>query len=297
MRSRILRSSVLFAWAVVLTALTFFVGGTPLKALRRGLGRTPFWAAGMAVATLLIAVHWVLMGVAFLSLVILIGLFGEWEEMGLSFLASSFFSLLVTGLIGAGGFALWVYSFGAEWKSFLLSRIDLWLKPALQMSPNIKVNPYDIMMQLPSIVVIGWMVALYLAVLLERRVRPPYGESVPHPQHFLRRELFRIHVPTAVIWVFILALLGAFSDYNVKWLEMLSVNFLNVCLMLFFFQGLAVVLRLFEMLKVGVLWQILLMVLFIVQLFLVVSLVGLIDHWIDFRGRMSKRMEMNKELQ
>jgi uncharacterized protein YybS (DUF2232 family) len=92
--------------------------------------------------------------------------------------------------------------------------------------------------------------------------------------------------------------LGAFGEFGLVGAQATSVNFLNVCLMLFFFQGLAVIYRFFAVFRVGFFWQALLMIIVVGQLFLLVSLLGLMDHWVDFRARLSKRREqMKKELQ
>jgi hypothetical protein len=165
----------------------------------------------------------------------------------------------------------------------------------MELAPSIQFNSTDIMMQLPSLFIVMWLVTLYLSVLLERKA----VIQSRHAQYEVsfRDELSRINIPNVVIWVFIGALLGAFGDFNKIGLQAASVNVLNICLMLFFFQGLAVVSRAFTFFRVGFFWQALLMIILVSQLWLL-SLLGLVDHWVDFRSRLSKgREEMNNELQ
>src|SRR6202000_2110615 len=113
-----------------------------------------------------------------------------------------------------------------------------------------------------------WRAGLFLAVLLERRQPRPLMQS-------FRQELSNINFPSAVIWVFILALLGAFGEFGFPNVQAVSVNILNICLMLLFFQGLAVIYRFFAVFRVNAILQFVLMIFIVGQLFLLVSLVGL----------------------
>lgn len=278
-----------------MTAFTVVLGGVPLKALRRDLGRTGYWCVGVATAGLLVAGNLKIFAAIYLSLVVLIGLFAEWEELGMSLMPSAFFSLVTTILLSAAGVALWISRMGAQWKDLLQARLDEVLKPAMELTPSLQFNSSDILLQLPSIFIVLWLAALYLAVLLERRsvVRSRHAQY----ETSFRDELAQIYIPNVFVWAFILALLGAFGDFGKVSLQAGSVNVLNVCLMLFFFQGLAVIYRFFTVFRVGFFWQALIMIILVGQLFLLVSLLGLVDHWVDFRTRLSKRREekMNNE--
>jgi hypothetical protein len=294
-----MRAFVLWAWSIAMTAVTLVLGGVPLKALRRGLGRWPYLALGFGTSAGLYTANLKFLGVAYLSLVILIELFSEWEDLQLSLIASAFFSLLINTLLSGAGLAIWISQTGANWSQVLQDRLTEWLKPAVDLSPSLQLNAYDVLLQIPSIVIVVWLAVLYLAVLLERRLTPPFkAEETPARNGKFLAELNSINLPTGVVWVFVLALAGAFGESGIANLQAVSVNVLNVCLMLFFFQGLAIIFRFFQVFRVGFIWQALLMVIVIGQLFLLVSLLGIVDHWVDFRTRLSKRREeMNKELQ
>ena len=293
---QIIRVGVLWAWTIFMTAFTVVLGGLPLRALRRDFGRVGYWTSGIVTTGLLIAGDLKVFAALYLSLVVLVGLFAEWEELGMSLAASAFFSVVTTALVSAAGVALWISRTGAGWKEIILARLNEALKPAMDLAPSFQFSSNDIMLQLPSIVIVMWLGTLYLAVLLEKKA----VVKSRHAQYEVsfREELSRIHMPSFVIWAFILALLGAFGDFGKVSLQAGSVNVLNVCLMLFFFQGLAVIYRFFAVFRIGFIWQALLMIILVGQLFLLVSLLGLIDHWIDFRTRLSKgREQMNNELQ
>jgi hypothetical protein len=282
-------------WGVLMTGLTFVLGALPLKSLRRGAGRTTYWGACLFAAVLLFGFHLQFYSVSFLSLVVLVGLFSEFEELGLALVPSAFFALLITAMLSASGFAFWVFSEGPNWQQSVMNFLHAALDPILQMNSNIKIEVRDIMAQLPSLAIIMWMVSLYLAVLLETRLTAPSAQPLPKAR--FRKELPNIRIPDVVVWTFIAALLGAFGTF--KGLELgplhsVSVNAFNVCLVVFFFQGLAVVRKFFDSVKMGWFWQSLLMVFIVLQLFIFVSLLGLVDHWVDFRTRIERRRQQIK---
>jgi Predicted membrane protein (DUF2232) len=284
-----------------MTALTYVLGAPSLKVLRRQVGRSVYWSSMVLLSAGLFLVRGDSLrgvdlrplAVAFFSLVLLIGLFEEFEEMGLSLKVSAFFALVINALISAGAFAFWVFVTGPRWNQIVLSTLENILKPLTDLNPHLQISYADLMMQLPSIAVILWMFALYVAVLLEGRL----GQT-PLLRHgdagALRSQLATLQLPDSCVWVFIVSLLGAFIDFGIHPLEVLSVNAMNICLVLFFFQGVAVVAKFFESLRMGVFWQTMFMILIVLQLFLFVSLLGLLDFWLGFRPRLAKRMGTSK---
>lgn len=277
-----------------MTALTFVLGAVPLKSLRRGAGRLTYWSLGLGISAVLFALQLHLFAAAFLSMVVLIGLFSEFEELHLNLQTSAFFALLITSMLALGGFAIWIYSVGPAWNQMVLAALQASLDPLGRFSEALKVDYNELMLQLPSLALILWTVALYLSVLLEGRLTAPSSEPIP-PSKF-REELAQFRAPDAIVWIFIASVLGAFGNFNVKGLQTVSVNVLNVSLVIFFFQGAAVIARFFQSLRMGMLWQTVLMVFVVLQLFVFVSALGLVDHWVDFRTRLNKRGEqINRE--
>lgn len=293
---RIIRIIFFSVWAVFMTGVTYVLGAPSLKVLRRRLGRLPYWALTLLMVAGLFAVHSKFLALSFLTLVMLMGVFEEFEDMGFSFQASTFYTVLINALLSAGGFALWVSRTGPAWKQSLSGAIEDLIKPLTSMSPNFRVDVMEIMVQLPSIVMIMWLIAIYVAVVLEARmsggeVVPIATTSVP-----LRTQLAAFRLPDVTIWIFILSLLGSFGNFKAPALELVAVNAMNVCMVLFFFQGIAVVGRLFAAVRMSAFWQTLFMIVIVLQLFLFVSLLGLLDYWLDFRTRLAKRAErFNRE--
>jgi len=282
-------------WAVLMTALTYVLGAASLRVLRQRLGRTGFWALAIGISAVLFAARAPQLSVAFLSLVVLMGVFAEFEELGCGLMLSSAFTLLFNTLLAAGGLALWMYYKGPTWTQVLLDAVKKVFEPLNQLSPQIQINYFDLMLQLPSIILILWMAAIYLAVLLEDRLNVGTKGEVdaeallPLPASPMRSQLPTFRLPDACVWIFIASLLGAFGGVPWRAVEVISVNVMNITLVLFFFQGAAIVVQFFNKLRMGWFWQMLFMILIVVQLFLFVSLIGLMDFWLDFRARMAKR--------
>ena len=267
-------------WAVFMTALTYILGAASLKILYRTGGRWVFWGVSLALTGALFALQFKLLGLAFFSLVALVGVFSELEEMGLGLNISAFFTLVINALIAAGTFVFWIWMTGPKWSQNLLSMVETTLKPLELYNPGVQLKYYDLMLQLPSVVIMAWMAALYLAIMLESRLTATMSD-----------QLKDFRVPEAGVWIFILSLLGKFGGFVGPVAEATAANALNVCFMLFFFQGIAVVSRFFEKMRLGAVWQMLFTVLIVVYLFLFVSVLGLADHWIDFRSRLAKGTE------
>ncbi len=287
---RTIRLILFTAWAVIMTALTYVLGAPALKVLRRRLGRAGYWALTTAIAASLVALGGTLLGVAFYSLSVLVGVFEEFEEIGLSFTVSAFFALLINALLSAGAFALWVYSVGPRWSQTVTEFLQTTLKPVFELNPHLQIGYQDLMGQLPSVALILWMISIYVAVLLEGRLLMGKDTAAPvQTWPAMRPQLAALRLPDFCVWIFIVSLLGAFGEFELKVLQSLSINVLNVCIVLFFFQGIAVVAKFFESLRLGMVWQVLFMTIVVLQLFLFVSVLGLLDFWLGFRARIQKR--------
>jgi uncharacterized protein YybS (DUF2232 family) len=220
--------------------------------------------------------------------------------MGIGLKLATFFTLVINSLIGAGSFILWVYSTGPKWSQVVLTYLEGMFKPVMQINPQMQINYFELMLVLPSIIWVLWMGALYVAILLESRLVNE-GDQNANPeaeaqQVSMRRQLSELRLPDAVVWAFIVGLLGAFGGFGIQSIEAIAANVLNVCFVLFFFQGIACVARFFETLRMTPFWQTLFIALIVIYLFPFVSLLGLSDHWFDFRARLAKRTEeFNRE--
>ena len=275
-----------------MTAFTYILGAVSLKVLRAKFGRAGYWGISTFLSLGLYLVGLKILGIAFFSLVVLIGVFSELEEMELHFKLSLFFTLVINSLVAGGAFAIWVYSTGPRWSQVVLTYLEDMTKKVAELNPQaqLQINFFEVMLVLPSVIVIMWIIAIYVAILLESRLVHEGNEGAPaNPSSGMRAQLAELRLPDMAIWAFIAGLLAALGGIGHQGIEAVGANVLNVCFVLFFFQGIAIVARLFEKLKLPGYWQMLFMALVIIYLFPFVSLLGLTDYWFDFRGRLAKR--------
>ena len=142
----------------------------------------------------------------------------------------------------------------------------------------------ELVMQLPSIIVILFMFSLFFSLLAEGRFMTWLNKPKIN-----RESLKNFMVPDFVIWVFIGSLLAAFMQTEIKAVNVVGLNLLNIVLVTYFFQGLAVASAYFSFLKMSSLWKIIFYVILTTQLFLLVALVGVTDFWAGFRERLAKK--------
>ncbi len=288
----------LLSLATLLSALTVVLGVAPFRVLRVTYGRSLFWLSGIFVASLLAATGLEANGLIVLALVVLTGVYSEIEEHG----GSVFTSGAVAGLASFGTTVLAIGVWLHETKVNLLAEARAELAPlATKMaemnsggdSINSTFNVDTLVQQMPSGLAITLFVALALGLILASRVA--YLWRISSPSLVAKESLTTYRVPDATIWLLMIAILGSFLHHGIAALEIVSTNVLNVVIMLYFFQGLAVVTQGFRRFKISPFWQGIWYFLIVVQLFLLVSLVGMADFWLDFRERFTRRpAEPNK---
>lgn len=269
-----------------LTATTAILGGVPLKILRHRLGRLMYFLLVIPAA---VGLFYVLpaLGVYYLSIAILIELQCEFEGFSEDAFTSNFLALVSTMMLLAGCLMLWSAQKGFSWIHGVEENLALALKN-LQTMGKAKETPQvaDVMYQLPSAIAILLGLNLFFASLFERIWTPRTwkGNAKATP-----KSLGNYTMPAFMVWIAIFSVLGAFGKLGPLWVERISINLVNVCVMLFFFQGFAITVQFLKMLKVNRVWRVFFLVFLSLQLFLVISFVGFVDFWMNFRERLRKR--------
>ena len=278
-------------WAVILTAgaITFVFGTVPMHVSWRTLGRSTYYLCYISLSLLAVRLGFVELGVALASLSLVIGLNNEALIRGQSYFASA--ALSIGSFVGLSFFGVWSWVTYSgfpfmERAQVYLERIISQLKLPQGSSELLASN--DILAQFPSAIVLLLSVALVMALVFEKKMFSWLGLKVP-----VREPLCAFRVPDFMIWVFIVSLLGAFLKQS--FVQQISVNVLNISVLVYFFQGLAIVSKYFEVLKVSFVWKTVITVLFVVYLPFLLSLIGVLDYWINFRGRLIRRAARIKE--
>jgi hypothetical protein len=224
---------------------------------------------------------------------ILVGVYSEVEEHGLSIFNSAALGVLAS--VGAAGVGIGGYVLHT--KNALQVLAHGWADKALEqftaMNEGAPVTIEDLLQQAPSIVMIVLFITLWVALLWERPLRSLFRVA---PKEVTSNErLLAFRVPDLGVWVMIASIAGAFIKHGVAALEVASLNVFNVMVAIYFFQGLAVVASAFRQMKLGPGWRALWYVLLVVYLNFIVSLLGLVDFWIDFRDRMAREKTVRND--
>lgn len=292
-REKALPSISLALATVLLSMITGLLAAVPLRALMRISGRKVYWTFSLIATGLLIAAKAFVPALFIFTLVILIGSFSEYERSGDSLPRAAACAILTTLAGWALGFmGLWsIFGKQSLWiiKTRITQTIDKTVAAYFQIYQGAELTAADVksalFTQTPSILLMSLMAALFLAVLFEKRVVGLFQAKIKAPTY--RLVFFKVH--DVVIWAFIFSLLGSFTVYDNELLKAVSINTLYVCLMLLFFQGLAVTAHFFQVTRLGTPWRIFWYLLLIVYLTLSLSILGLMDYWLNFRLRVSRR--------
>ena len=274
----------LYGLSLVLTAITFVFAAIPLKLLSERLSPVFYWSIGGAISAGLFFSSGVILAISFLSLLLLVGMYDFFSKKGQSLEAATVYSLLISSLVGLSSFDLVKKQLGPE----TLAKLRLGLAEMISSSKSIKTENIEevvdkILVQIPSGVVILLIVSLFLAICFTG-----YFNKVSTSKAVMIREhLKSFTLPNVTLWLLMAALLGSFLELDkaLDWASTLSLNALNVFVVLYFFQGLAVLYTFFDCFKVGKFSRVFWTVLFVLQLFLALSLIGVADFWLDFRKK------------
>ncbi len=285
------KASVLTFWALTLTALTGFLAAAPLKVLKTCMGRRLYWSIGFLLPLMMYFSSMKAFAGLYLLMVVLVGVFADFEERGHNIYFSSACSVILTTLLGLGGFAFWAGQQGRNWASILKTQTEVLLVPVKQ-AFGFEIDVNSVLAQIPSGFVIMLILALVVAAVSEKRLAGFFNleHSPPH-------QMVNFRLPSICVWAFIAALFFSFAKSQLipTAVQMGAINLLNILVVLFFFQGLAVSSKAFSMLRLNSFWQVVFFALAIFQLFLFVSILGLVDYWADFRARMLAKTFNKKE--
>lgn len=258
--------------------LTVFMGTPLLLALRKSYGPLAFWSAGIILTALVFPV-WFIIGTVW----ILVGAYYEIERKAKNWWISGFVSLILSSIFGLLSSYQSLRASGIETREQFEQLVGEVIGKIQTMSPALNIETKDILFQIPSLMLATLLIGLFTAIIFERRVLDWF--SLPRKNDQSRR-LIEFKVPDFFIWITLAALLCVAYDFGQKALGVLGLNIVNVLAILYFFQGIAVIESYLRFVKAGPIMRFLTYFILVGQLFLLVSILGLADFWMDFRKRM-----------
>lgn len=272
--------------AVLLTFLTGIFGAPFLRVIHKSQGRLRFWIVGLLISALLWLLQTEPLAILMGSVWLTIGLYSELEDLGWGWLRSAVIALFTSTVLGVAGFRRLLTASGVTtWEGFV-GLIREKMELVLPVQSSLKPDAEILAQQAPSAWLILLVLCLGTALIFEGRLFAWLG--LPRERVASRLRLLEFRLPDAMIWITLTAFLVTMVNFGSEPLAILGANIVNVAVVLYFFQGLSVLEVLLRSMRAGAFVRAAVYVILVGQLFFVLSAVGLIDYWIDFRARLRK---------
>ena len=278
--------------AAVLSVVFSFVGAPLLRVIHNVAGSRFYWVSGVIIT--LVTTLAGLGPIAFLILAIwtVVGVYGELEQRGKAGFSSAFFAVLCGTALSIFGPLLLFRVLGYSLTEALHDSLDSVLKqvPAAQEPTSwlsgVQMNADFLISQLPGMMAILVLASLAFALILDRRVAFITGLRFERVASHLR--LLEFQMPDWTIWFAMFSFLLSFLKIGIPVVSAVALNVFNVLIAAYFFQGLAVLEASFLAFRIGFFLRMAIYVFVVGQLFFLLSVVGVIDYWADFRRRLRK---------
>lgn len=272
--------------SILLSMLTVVMGAPLLRVLRKAYGPLAFWILGL-VAT---GAAWLLnaqpLALFLGSVWMTLGAYMELEQKGVGWWISGLASVAIGSAAAGLGLFGALQKNGINTYAEVQKLMEQFSAQVQKMNPAVKLDPAILVQQIPSAIVILLIITLGVGLIFERRVFS--WLNLPREKIASQLKLLEYRVPDFMIWVAMTAFLLTMVSFGGKATSILAVNIVNVVIVLYFFQGLAVLEVFLNSMKAGVFMRVLTYIILVGQLLLVLSVVGLIDYWVDFRARLNK---------
>ncbi len=273
--------------AVILTLLTGMFGAPFLRVIRKSQGALRFWSVGTFLALGMWFAGADVLAIMVGSIWLTLGLYSELEEIGSGWWKAGLLAIGAGTAAGTGGFIWILRGLGiTNWERFvdlIREKMSVLQEP---LGDSLKLDPEMLAQQAPSAWLIMLVLCLGTALIFEDRLFLWVG--LPRERVASRLKLLEFRLPDFWIWVTLTAFLLTMVDFGSKSLLIAGANVVNVSVVLYFFQGLAVLEVLLNSLKAGAFMRAVVYIIIVGQLFFLLSAVGLIDFWVDFRKRLRK---------
>ncbi len=265
------------------SALPFILVAPLIRAAFKNHTRIAFWASYGGAIGILFLSGFIPIAISLMSVTLMIGIFSEVFDRYKRLFISSALALVVSFLATTLATQQWLVSQGTTLSVRLHEQIQIILKQAQQVNSSlVKLDPETLVGQAPSMLVALLVLSLALGLIFEssvtRLMKFPVENSEP-------LNLLNFRLPDGYIWLAMVSFLFSFIDLGNKPLSMFATNVVNVMVILYFLQGIAVIETFFIALKLGFFIRFITYVVFLIQLFFLVAAIGLIDFWVEFRKR------------
>lgn len=272
--------------SIVLAMISGLLQSPFVRVFRKAFGPLAYWLTGITV----VGAAWLLNSlplVLFLGSVwMTLGVYEEVERKGKGFWFSGIVAVITGSIFGLGLGAGMLLKMGINTQAELLKAIENFIGKLTEINPAMKFDAEIILYQIPSSIVVLMMIALGLSLIFERRVFS--WLNIPRGSTASQLKLLEYRVPDYVIWVAMTAFLLTMVSFGGKAIAQVALNILNITVVLYFFQGLAVLEVSLISLRAGMFMRFFAYIILVGQLLPALAVLGFADYWLDFRTRLRK---------
>jgi hypothetical protein len=281
----------IFSISVVLSLLTVVFGAPLMRVLRMTYGALAYWLLGLTMTALFWLIEAPVLAVFVGSIWMTLGVYMELERKGLRWAVSALLGVIAGVLFFAATATVNLIKSGVHNLAGAEALVKQFTDKLYEVNPDLQVDAGLLVQLIPSAVVTILVVALGIGLIFERRAFS--WLKLPREKVASQLKLLEFRLPDFFVWIAMTAFLLTMENFHVKALEILGLNIVNVMTVLYFFQGLAILEVFLRSFRAGALTRAAIYIILVGQLFPVVSAMGLIDYWVDFRRRLRK-MRLSK---
>lgn len=295
-----LKAILLYFFGLLMTALGGPVASPFLKVFFKQYGARAYILSYVAFCVLFIFLK-PLAGVMMFSFILSIFVYAFLEQRGIPYFQTYVWGLVLPLIVVATAIAM-----AMEWNlgnlyELLTTTVQAFIDKAQQEGLNVEHMNADVIVRLlPGAIVSFYVIGLGSAVALERKAHTFFGFHYERYVSQLKPLEFRL--PDWLIWVGLASMAMAVSGQLIVFkgmeqsasLSLVGVIGQNSCLILatiYFFQGLAILEMYLQALRAGAFTRFFAYFALVLNLVLVLSAIGFLDYWLDFRKRLRKQTE------
>lgn len=273
--------------AAALLMFSFF-GAPFVRVLATTVRSSIYWFVGcLLVATLFVfnlSIASIYVGAVWMTL----GLYSELEKRGTSWKKTGLLALLA-GLLFAVVCVIAITK-GSVIGSDLVKNFMLPMQEAMkQVMPAEEFSKFDITQYLLGIFTAVLASAIALSFIFESKVFSLFNLRREKISSSMKWIEFR--VPDLFIWFALFGFFFSLVDLKVPHLKVVATNFSIFSIVVFFFQGISVIEFMTRIYRTGFFTKIALYMLVLGWLGPAISVVGLLDYWVNFRKMVRKKIK------
>lgn len=275
---------LLLSLGSAMTPFLAFFGAPFVRVLRKAFGPLAYWFEGAVLVSALLLLGQFTAAVMLASFWMTLGVYTECEFKGLSWRFSSAVSILAGCLVVATATQLATYTVGTAWITQMQTSANEAVEAMKAMNPNVELETETLLRSVPAVIISLLVIALGVGLIFETRLYA--WLKIPRVRVASQLKLMEFRVPDSYIWFALSSILFSYQDFGFASLKWIGINGFIVSSVLYFFQGLAVLEVALTYVRSGFFIRFMAYFMFVFQLPMVLSFMGLADYWVEFRRRL-----------